>query len=108
MYSEFCVALSLSHDVNLIKETNVSLIINISYTDTKSTCHTESALNAGTLIGLKMQLPVEIYNLLDVLNAVLKQLMAGLLPFKKFFLEFTYNCSKTVTPEEKRVKYRHG
>lgn len=59
----------------------------------KSTCHTESGLNAGTLIGLKMQLPMEIYNLLDVSNGVLKQVMAGLVPFKTFFLEFTYNCS---------------
>lgn len=58
----------------------------------KLTHHTESGLNAGTLIGLKMQLEVEIYNLLDVLNAVLKQVMAGLLPFKMFFLELTYNC----------------
>lgn len=74
-------------------KTSIFLITNIKYTDMKSTCHTESGLNAGILIGLKIKLPVEIYSLLDVLNGALKQVMAGLLPFKTFFLEFTYNCS---------------
>lgn len=49
------MAFSLAHDENLIEKTNVSLIINFSYMDMKSACHTESGLNADTLIGLKMQ-----------------------------------------------------
>lgn len=87
------MAFSLAHDENLIKKTNVSLIINLNYTDMKSACHTESGLDAGILSGLKMQLLVEIYNLLGVLNGVLKQVIASLLLFKTFVLEITYNCS---------------
>lgn len=51
------------------------------------TCHTESRLNASTLICLKMQLLVEVYNLLNVLNEVLKQVMAGLFVIQDVFLE---------------------
>lgn len=45
--------------------------------DMKSACHTESGLNADTLIGLKMQLIVKIYHLLGVLNGVFKQMIAA-------------------------------
>lgn len=59
----------------------------------KLSCRTESGLNLGTLIGLRMQLMVEIYHLLGGLNGVLKQVVAGLLLFKSFVLEITYNFS---------------
>lgn len=71
----------------------VSLIIDLNYTDMKLSCRTESGLNLGTLIGLKMQLMVEIYHLLGGLNGVFKQVVAGLLLFKSFVLEITYNFS---------------
>lgn len=70
------MAFSLSHDENLIEKTNVSLIINFSYMDMKSACHTENGLNADMLIGLKMQSMVKIYHLLGVLNCVLKRMIA--------------------------------
>lgn len=53
----------------------------------KLACHTESGLNDRTLTGLKTRFLVEIYDFLDVLNGVLKQVIANLLLFKSFVLE---------------------
>jgi len=101
-YFEFCMAFSSAHDESFIKKSNISFIVNLNYTDTKLECHTKSGLNSGTLIVLKMQLLVEIYPLLGVLNAVLKKVIAGLLLLKSFILEITYNCAKKVMKEKKK------
>lgn len=67
-YLDFCMTFSFVHDENLIKKTNISLIINPNYADMKTACHTESGLNSGILNGLKVQLIIESGHLLDALH----------------------------------------